>query len=585
MVAIDDGGAASTAAVQVSVDLAVQSTTLTGTPGDDVLTGTLAADTIDGLAGNDTLIGDGGNDTLIGGSGLDLLQGGTGDDLYIFSIGDDLAEIRDSGGTADRVDIVSGFTNLADVIRDFDEFGFFFDDSGTVLVLEMGEETALGPGRSDFLAIADATGTGKIEQFTFDFLPGLVFDFGTAGTAGNDLIVLDNDTGIVNGLAGDDFIFGKEGSNDLSGGTGSDILVGHDFSDILDGGDDNDSLFGDGGNDILTGGLGDDFLAGDSGDDTLNGGAGNDTYFFENDGSNDIINDTVGTDTLMVGEFRELFRSGDHIVLTSAAGGTVTVLSHFTTQPLEQLVLLESSTTYQLATGTAGTTGNDALFGQAAGGETLSGGDGDDILSGGGGGDTLQGGAGSDILFGASGNDVLDGGDGIADIVNYRASSEGISVDLSSAAQQAISASMGDDTLTNIEGVVGSDFDDTITGSAGDNILEGAGGNDALSGGGGDDTYRWGVGKGLDTITDSGGASDLVVFQTDTDLTPDILDAFQVGNNLEIRNAFAPSPGGMTIVNIFTTDSIEGFVFDDLGGALLLFSAGTPTAGNDFIVL
>ena len=41
----------------------------------------------------------------------------------------------------------------------------------------------------------------------------------------------------------------------------------------------------------------------------------------------------------------------------------------------------------------------------------------------------------------------------------------------------------------------------------------------------------------------------------------------------------------MTIVDEFTTDSIEGFWFDALGGAILLFSAGAPSAGNDFIVL
>jgi Ca2+-binding RTX toxin-like protein len=49
-------------------------------------------------------------------------------------------------------------------------------------------------------------------------------------------------------------------------------------------------------------------------------------------------------------------------------------------------------------------------------------------------------------------------------------------------AQNTINA--GTDTLTSIENLVGSDFNDTLTGDAGANKLEGGVGNDTLNGGG-----------------------------------------------------------------------------------------------------
>jgi hypothetical protein len=48
-------------------------------------------------------------------------------------------------------------------------------------------------------------------------------------------------------------------------------------------------------------------------------------------------------------------------------------------------------------------------------------------------------------------------------------------------AQNTINA--GTDTLTSIENLLGSDFNDTLTGDAGANKLEGGVGNDTLNGG------------------------------------------------------------------------------------------------------
>jgi Ca2+-binding RTX toxin-like protein len=58
---------------------------INGTSDPETLNGTSGANTLDGLAGNDTLNGLGGNDTLIGGDGNDTLNGGEGVDTADYS--------------------------------------------------------------------------------------------------------------------------------------------------------------------------------------------------------------------------------------------------------------------------------------------------------------------------------------------------------------------------------------------------------------------------------------------------------------------------------------------------------------------
>ena len=66
--------------------------------------------------------------------------------------------------------------------------------------------------------------------------------------------------------------------------------------------------------------------------------------------------------------------------------------------------------------------------------------------------------------------------------------------------------SVGADTFSGVSGVLGSNFNDTITGSAGNNILSGGFGNDNLTGNGGSDTFKFDSGlsasTNVDTITD-----------------------------------------------------------------------------------
>ncbi|WP_271411619.1 retention module-containing protein [Pseudomonas sp. Q1-7] len=125
----------------------------------------------------------------------------------------------------------------------------------------------------------------------------------------------------------------------------------------------------------------------------------------------------------------------------------------------------------------------------------------DDVIQGTSGNDLISGMGGNDVLIGGAGNDVLDGGNGI-DTASYQGATAGVTVDLSLlVAQDTVGA--GIDTLLNIENLLGSGLNDTLSGNSGDNVLAGNGGNDRLTGGDGADTFKWLLGDtGVTTITD-----------------------------------------------------------------------------------
>ena len=103
---------------------------------------------------------------------------------------------------------------------------------------------------------------------------------------------------------------------------------------------------------------------------------------------------------------------------------------------------------------------------------------GNDTLRALGGDDQIYGGDGTDTLSGGAGADTIDGGAG-TDTASYAASSSGVAVSLMTG-----TASGGDaegDTLTNIENLTGSNFDDTLEGAAGNNKLVGGLGTDTVS--------------------------------------------------------------------------------------------------------
>ena len=70
------------------------------------------------------------------------------------------------------------------------------------------------------------------------------------------------------------------------------------------------------------------------------------------------------------------------------------------------------------------------------------------------------------------------------------------------------------DSLSNIENIIGSNYDDVLIGNSGVNTIQGAGGNDTLTGGGSSDTFVLSLGEGIDRITDFIIGEDSLVLST-----------------------------------------------------------------------
>ncbi|GAA0650737.1 beta strand repeat-containing protein [Brevundimonas lenta] len=139
------------------------------------------------------------------------------------------------------------------------------------------------------------------------------------------------------------------------------------------------------------------------------------------------------------------------------------------------------SFTYTLANGNTATV-TITVVGEDSPGDVVQGDSGDN---------TLTSGDGSDTLVGGGGNDTLIGGDGV-DEADYSGSPGGVHIRLN--------GGFGDDgygntdTLSGIENLTGSGFNDILIGAAGGNVLNGGGGSDVLLGLDGDDTLVGGSG-------------------------------------------------------------------------------------------
>jgi Ca2+-binding RTX toxin-like protein len=345
------------------------------------------------------------------------------------------------------------------------------------------------------------------------------------GTEGNDTIEYFEDAAaLVYALGGNDFVFGGPGNDTIYGGTGDDEIYGLDGNDSIDGGTGDDMLYGGEGNDSLSGNAGDDFLNGGLGSNYIDGGDGNDTVSFEDSPdalSSYSLNGTFGDTT--VTNVENLYGSayGDSLNgdgfdnLFMGKGGNDNI---------------------------SGNGGSDTLYGND-GNDTLYGNDGDDVLYGDDGNDYMLGGLGDDLLVGGDGEDTLYGGDG-DDTVSFAGSDAGVIVALPNAgilSPTLVGGHAEGDKIQDIENVIGSDYNDTITGNTeanilvggdgmdsllgeggndslvggdGSDVLIGGAGNDTLAGGDGNDTFYWGsTGEVYDTIADFTAGTDELWFK------------------------------------------------------------------------
>ena len=223
-------------------------------------------------------------------------------------------------------------------------------------------------------------------------------------------------------------ILGTSGDDRLKGTSRSDVIAGMAGNDVVSGLGGNDYLCGFSGDDRVLGGSGGDTISGDQDDDALVGGGGRD--YLLGWGGDDSIDGGPGKD------------------IASWWGSTTGV-------------------TASLSTATAMGQGSDSLKSI----EGLEGGRGDDSLVGD---DT------SNWFALGPGDDTVDGAGNYRDFVSYYYSKEGVSVNLAA----GTATGEGTDTITAVEGVYGSKYDDTITGDEqanwitpgpGDDVVDGAG--------------------------------------------------------------------------------------------------------------
>lgn len=565
--------------------------TLAGDGGDDHLYGGEGADSLDGGEGNDLLSGDGGDDTLNGMDGNDELSGGDGDDTLSGGEGDDTLsggagnDILDGNAGEDSLDGGEGNDTLtaADDIYDFSansmtggpgddilygsygsETYYYNPGDGNDLIVETPEaysniesqpdRLVFGDGiaaadltltrRGDDLIIGFAGTTAdlitvenwflsagplyKIETIVFpdasewrvaDIESRVVYE----GTGGDDSLLGSDayDDHIV-GDAGADHIYGYDGNDALYGGLDDDVIVGGDGSDLLDGGDGDDLLDGGAGDDQLSGGAGADQLAGGSGDDLLAGGLGDDVYVFgPGFGIDRIDNRDGGTDWILFTDDLTADRLGyerqdDDLVINVDDGSAnrITVLGWFVDEAW-RIAYIQP----------AGGTGIPAdqieqMIDQGGGDDGLAVPDESTF-------DALRYGtdAGEQIL-GTTGADLIRG---------YG----------------------GDDTLFAFEGA------DWLLGGDGNDYLDGGAGDDVLYGAAGDDTYVFSPGYGHETIYNSGGGTDWLLF-TDT-LTIETLIFERSGDDLVIRTTLADD--AVTIKDWFAAEDNKLTYIQPSGGS------------------
>ncbi len=329
---------------------------------------------------------------------------------------------------------------------------------------------------------------------------------------------------VIDGGAGNDTLIGGLGDDTIDGGDGADLIVGDDNSAFF--ATDPDSL-------IWTPPDGVSFSYA-SGSNLGNGVAGggnhaadvastevSDLQLFFPTGDLDITSgDTIGFS--FVDETGRTIIVQDATVQQSAfstgADDTGVVSAQGADQFGNQIAVLLKLTNnngsasspinagdgfFDNDTGGGITNGTDVTLSPANAASAYSG-DGNDTLRGGAGADTLLGGEGDDFLEGGAGGDVIDGGDG-TDWASYESSDAAVTVSLDAAQSPnqtgGIEADGGHatgDSLTGIENLRGSDFDDLLEGDGGVNIIEGGDGDDVLYGHLGDDTIEGGT--GADTI-------------------------------------------------------------------------------------
>lgn len=523
---------------------------------------------------DDTLKGNASDNLFLGGRGHDAVDGGAGNDVVSFQnlqllsgahgITIDLRPGHE-GSTGDTLTSVEGIVG-----SDLDDTFFgnasdnYFDAGGcatagydtidyrTVTGAMTFTETAAGFNNGPTSTIV-TNGGGQGVDTLLDFTRIL------AGSGNDTFTFLNQNTPTIDGGAGDDTLSFHGASTaiflSLGSGDGSfssiENLIGSGHNDELSGDTNNNTIHGDDGNDTLSGGSygaqeadGDDHLYGEGGDDNISGGGGSDTiyggdgndtlsgggYALEYDGDDKIYggagNDTLyaggqsgenlGTVILDGGTGNDTFFGADGTDIVTYEDATSAVTVDLRSTDPQNVGGGQGIDTFHYIGSVTGSAFNDVLI-ATDGNNIMNGGDGNDFID-------LSGWQQQFVFIG---NDTANGGAG-TDTVSFANARDVVTVSLAIQGPQAVGGGGGGatDTLSSIENLVGSSFNDTLTGSKFDNVLAGGVGDDTIYGGAGNDTIRangfltaadkFDGGSGADTLALSGDYAAGVTFSATT---------------------------------------------------------------------
>jgi len=448
--------------------------------GTDTLTNVEEIHIFGGSAG-DTLTGDSGRNYMMGNDGNDTLTGGDGGDTFAYDVAaaSGIDRITDLGAGDMLMFYRMGTAfALSPTLLTGDAPGSLTEGqvmvgtpSGGVTRLYIGANSTAGADVTVDLVGSFTAADFSVSNNTFGanlrYTPGKLY----TGTASGDTLTGDAGADTLDGLGGNDNLNGQGGNDSLLGGDGDDNLSGGEGNDYLNGGNGTDWAFYDGAASgvtvnlaagTATGGMGNDTLVGienvggTNHNDSITGDTGNNTL--QGRGGNDTLDGGAGTDT------------ADYFHATQ--GVTASLLTNTATG--------DGTDTFISIENLNGSGYNDVLTGDA----------GNNVLNGLAGNDQLLGGAGSDTLNGGAGNDTLDGGT-ITDTVNltdlnvavYAGAPSGANINLQTGT--ASDGWGGTDTLSNVNFVLGTAYNDTIIGSNGGLFeqFDGGLGDDSIDGG------------------------------------------------------------------------------------------------------
>ncbi|MHA3738380.1 calcium-binding protein [Pseudomonas sp. Eth.TT006] len=496
-----------------------------------VVNGTSDADVLLGTDGNDELHGLESDDQLLASAGSDVLDGGDGfDTVNYYGMSSGLS-VEFGAGSA----TVTGADGKVDTLVSVEKVvGSFYNDTLTTSVAGV---TLDGSGGDDVYNV-NAEGVTLIEENNggYDelrtslntikldpFIEKLTFT-GTGNFKGYGNA---SDNEIVAG-AGNDWLWGGAGADHFVGGDGYDTVS---YTDSLEGVRVLDFANFDG----LSIAYGDSFtgieaIQGSNFDDvvylldntmTVDGADGYDTVSYRHswDGVNIDVGSRAAAPGVTLSNVEHVIGSSfaDHltanvsgVTLEGGSGDDVYTLNSVGVSIKEIDGYMGG--TDQLYTSLASMHMDPFIENMTYTGTADFTGYGNDEVN------TIVSGAGNDVLLGGAGGDHFEGGAGI-DIVSYDDSTEGLNASLSWGPQSGIALY---DTYIDIEGLRGSQYNDSLQGNWEDNVLEGGAGDDQIIGGDGNDHIYGGLTSGLDKAGQSdtlaGGAGDDVIVAASNDL-------------------------------------------------------------------